>query len=147
MRSFVQQVFNEMLPPVKINQPKTFYILCLMVLGVCIMVRGIFHDLSFLSERWRSIHHLLAGLVEGNNNYPRPAAWPSRGYLLIPNKYKGLVRKKNLALFYLFFCERMMSNNCSTLPETKRVPQPVNGLEGKGVAFFGRSGLLKDWLL
>ena len=78
---------------------------------------------------------------------PASCLAPSRGYL-IPNKYKGLVglgeEKKTWPYFSV---KRMMSNNCSTLPETKRMPQPVNGLEGKGVAFFGRSGLLKDWLL
>lgn len=41
----------------------------------------------------------------------------------------------------------LMSNNCSTLPETKRVPQPLNGLRGKGLRFLVFSGLLKDWLL
>lgn len=56
---------------------------------------------------------------------------------------KGLVRKKKLALFYLFFCDRMMSDNCSTLPETKRVPQPVNGLEGKGLRFLVEVAFLK----
>ena len=65
---------------------------------------------------------------------------PSRGYLLIPNKYKGSVSEKKT---WPFFCKRMMSNNCSTLPETKRVSQPLNGLGGQGLRFWSSVAFLK----
>ena len=39
----------------------------LVVLRVRFVVRGIFHDLTLLSERWRAVHHLLASLTPVRN--------------------------------------------------------------------------------